>query len=1185
MSHSTVYDLVGTEAWPSDVSAAHDSAKWVWMTPTAAQTGVVGSFVMRLCIVNPTTTGISNIKVKCQRTHSAYTTASLSVNGLVKSLGTPTTEAVYNTALNTSIAFALNPGLNIIELTLASTNASFPSGVVFAVFDSVNGTTYYASNEGALNNVWDASVTYSYGTMVAYNGTKYVLNKASSTAEAPIEPITAARSMMGWLPLFQAGKAYDAGSTVLQFGVPYKAVRYTNSGTPTTTATSATNGWLPTWRGAGAQYGAGGKNMCVWQDIIYYCAAPYYTYETPGTATGKFLQVSGVWDAGQAYARGAMVLYSDKPYFLNKASSTGETPLAQTSTLESWIPVHVTNAAYLTGNYVYATGILKAFMDVNGAASSIGVPAMYNIIAWTPLPWQPGMGGLTGYMFVRHNGATYYGYSAATTPEPQPQNTVGTGFFPVYSPAASYPDGDYVYNLQYAAVIRMRANGPMLIDVGAYLNMPWSSAVTFTLGSTAVNSSVTYFLHKPSSFNESPPVLNASSPNGWVPVWQPGSVFAPGNYALGGTTSPHVVYSAVGDVDGSLGPSLHTKSTTGWVPTWHPQLPVLHGDITLLDSAPFYYFDPSAALPQLTAMPSPGGNTTGSGWLPLYNSTTASYAAGSYVYDMASAKVYRASAAVPAATDPATSAAYWTTVYPAPSDGGSSSSGSGSGSGSSQGSNIINPQPYLAFYNDGNYIRVEDAKTAVACYFRKDKVIFHGDANTTLHMQTSALKKRYLFADVARPTAGSLKDLLAIFQRWVEQGNVAAGSVVVETPYLLSGKSAVNTLEVQTHFDKDPLKVAELLTSGASTAHDSGKNMVRMELSSRDAATGAEKAVRQTKSYASLVTNANMLAVLSATLLVDLNSTGVYSRAGCFDEGNGIFFELLQGDATVGATSELALVLRSTLQNGGDVRVPQAEWNVDTLDGNGASGVTLEPHGNEHTFVFEWSALRGNKIRAGIMHQGAVIFCHAFGTGDVRMGCASLPLRWELGSAGSAASSTAATMLQGPGSVMVHGSDADCTLVYRSKSNDAFRSVTRENSPQPLFSVRLRPDTNRAAKIVPRRLRLVNIEAGLAKWSLVLNPGQLTGASFADVGAGSYGQFSDAETAVSDVGAGPGTAGTVILASGYISQARGPVTIDVNADGLPLCSDVEGRSDVLTLVVTYMRGVVSVLSAIEWMEM
>ena len=479
--------------------------------------------------------------------------------------------------------------------------------------------------------------------------------------------------------------------------------------------------------------------------------------------------------------------------------------------------------------------------------------------------------------------------------------------------------------------------------------------------------------------------------------------------------------------------------------------------------------------------------------------------------------------------------------------------------------------PALTFHNDGIYIRADNANTQTSHYFLKAKLAMHCDDATSFLLKSEKDSMHYLFADVVKPAAASVKALLEVFQSWIEDSDANREG----GPFVSDATTTV--LEVKTFYDKDPLRIDELLATGGSTTYDAGRNSVAMDITTATTA----RAVRQTKAYALIVNSKMMYAVVAGVLISSTSARNVFSRIGCFEEaadisagyvagGNGLFFQFKSGEG-------LSLVLRSNLTGSQvDTVIPQASWNVDVLDGTGASAKVLDPT-VEQTFVFEWSALKGQVIRAGFMQDGRPIFCHKFL--NTRMGCASIPLRWEIGRLNAALAvgdNDAATMYQGVGSVMIQGNN-DGPLITRSFTNTVIKPVTAANSPQALLTLSVNPAASHGL-VQLRRVRIINFDQGLAKWSLVLNPSAnylaILGATSTFSAITSYAMR--CENAPSFNGAGQ------VLASGFVGE--GSHVLELGDRYYALTGSIKGPADMLSLVIEYVRGVVTVTSAMEWSE-
>jgi hypothetical protein len=115
-------------------------------------------------------------------------------------------------------------------------------------------------------------------------------------------------------------------------------------------------------------------------------------------------------------------------------------------------------------------------------------------------------------------------------------------------------------------------------------------------------------------------------------------------------------------------------------------------------------------------------------------------------------------------------------------------------------------------------------------------------------------------------------------------------------------------------------------------------------------------------------------------------------RVGYFGIDNGIYIELRDD---VLSFVERSIVTGSLTENS----VPQTAWNVDTLDGTGPSGVTLDITKAQILFMdIEW--LGEGTVRLGFVIDGNFILCHRFNHANLitstYITTASLPLRYEI---------------------------------------------------------------------------------------------------------------------------------------------------------------------------------------------
>jgi hypothetical protein len=118
-----------------------------------------------------------------------------------------------------------------------------------------------------------------------------------------------------------------------------------------------------------------------------------------------------------------------------------------------------------------------------------------------------------------------------------------------------------------------------------------------------------------------------------------------------------------------------------------------------------------------------------------------------------------------------------------------------------------------------------------------------------------------------------------------------------------------------------------------------------------------------------------------------------------------VVWELGQNDAANGVfwrrdTTGLGVAVRSSTSGSAvDTIIPQAEWNLDPLDGTGPSGFTIEPAHNNVLFIeYVWLGALG--VRWGVATPRGIVYCHFQAFMNLLpasyMQTACLPLRWAI---------------------------------------------------------------------------------------------------------------------------------------------------------------------------------------------
>jgi hypothetical protein len=137
--------------------------------------------------------------------------------------------------------------------------------------------------------------------------------------------------------------------------------------------------------------------------------------------------------------------------------------------------------------------------------------------------------------------------------------------------------------------------------------------------------------------------------------------------------------------------------------------------------------------------------------------------------------------------------------------------------------------------------------------------------------------------------------------------------------------------------------------------------------------------------------------LILTTFLMGAGIGGNKKKVGYFDDRNGLF---LQQDGSEVSFNRRSYVTGSPV----DEKVVQANWNLDTFDGTGPSGVTLDLSKVQILVVdFEWLGV--GRVRIGFNIDGVTYYCHQFTHANeittVYMSTAGLPIRYEMEHSGT----------------------------------------------------------------------------------------------------------------------------------------------------------------------------------------
>jgi hypothetical protein len=364
--------------------------------------------------------------------------------------------------------------------------------------------------------------------------------------------------------------------------------------------------------------------------------------------------------------------------------------------------------------------------------------------------------------------------------------------------------------------------------------------------------------------------------------------------------------------------------------------------------------------------------------------------------------------------------------------------------------------------------------------------------------------------------------------------------------------------EAQFEYDLQPLIWQSVTAGGGSVTHLPNESSVSMALGIAN----GDSVIRQTKKYFRYQPGKSQLVTMTA--LFGPEKTNVVSRVGYFDANNGVFFYRDALGAAVGLRTSVTGAPITTL-------VRQVDWNLDTLDGTGPSGKTLDLDQTQIVWIdFQWLGV--GRVRYGYNIDGNLIYCHEINNSNVQqtvyMTTGNLPLRYEIVNVGVAPS--ASEMKQICSTVISEGGFTPYGVVRSADVGSTARAASA-GTPLPLLSIRLKASYPRAT-IVPLRFSALPVGNDDFRVRLMLNAA-LTGPAWNPVSATAATEFDIAATAI---------AGGNALWTFYTNEATSNDFSELSS--LDLVADVAGVSDILTVEVTPIANA-NVLGALNYREL
>lgn len=370
-----------------------------------------------------------------------------------------------------------------------------------------------------------------------------------------------------------------------------------------------------------------------------------------------------------------------------------------------------------------------------------------------------------------------------------------------------------------------------------------------------------------------------------------------------------------------------------------------------------------------------------------------------------------------------------------------------------------------------------------------------------------------------------------------DSGTDAFGRQRVSDPEMIFNSKQV--------FDNQPLYWDDIQESGSATSSTYSSNTASSTLSV--SASTAGKRTRQTFMRFNYQPSKSQLIFITGILKASGGGTGIITRMGYFDDNNGLFLECNAG---------VINLVRRTYTSGSPVdnTIPQSSWNLDKMDGTGASGITLD-FTKTQIFMMDFEWLGVGRVRFGFNIEGVTHYVHELSAANdlttVYMSTPNLPLRYQIVNDGTGAASSINCICSAV--ISEGGREEVATNSYISTGGVSVNAT--KNVTNAILAARLKSGYL-GATIDILDLSLITTSNDNYEWQLYMNPSGVNGLSFSGVNNSSL------EYAVAPNGTR--ISGGFSIAGGY-AQAKTDIQAASLKSLMKLGSSTTGKRDVLVL--------------------
>ena len=370
-------------------------------------------------------------------------------------------------------------------------------------------------------------------------------------------------------------------------------------------------------------------------------------------------------------------------------------------------------------------------------------------------------------------------------------------------------------------------------------------------------------------------------------------------------------------------------------------------------------------------------------------------------------------------------------------------------------------------------------------------------------------------------------------------------------------------------YDKVPLFWDEEINGTATSSHSTANAATTISVSANE-----DYAIRQTKMRFNYVPGKSQQILM--TFVLGAATTDVEKRLGYFNTATTGSFNTGYDGIYLKQDGTTQYICQA--KTGSETAVAQANWNIDTMDGNGPSGITIDWTKAQILMIdFEWLGV--GRVRAGLVIDGLIYYVHEFLNANsvtaVYMQSPNHSLRYEIRSTnGSGSLVHICCSIASEG-----GDDSNGRFSYGSTAGTHVDAAT-ENTLYAIYGLQLKTTSlDAVVKIRDVQIQL-QTDAAFAEWLILLNPTVAGTFTYTDI---TNSVLQDAKGATTNT-----VTGGTILGGGFINsgQKSGGSSGGEVSNALRLGAKIDGTRDTIVLVARPIGGSsnIDVEGGLSWKE-